>query len=290
MAHIAVVGAGNMGGRMARRLLAAGHTVFVSDLNVAAVEALVAEGAIGAFSAAEASATAEFVLTSLPHPAIFSAVIDEVAQSARAGTVVLDVSTVDPSTSRAASETLARTGVKFLDTPVSGGPTGAEAGTLVAMVGGPDDVLEQSRPVLDVIAGRIVHCGDTGTGQLTKLAHNLLTAINTAALGEVLTAAVAEGADLRILSDVLTAGLAGSKMLDYLPKTLFTQERPANFALDLMNKDIGLALDEFGRRPMYLGQLTRQLYNTATAQGAGREDSTGVATVYERLNEVRLSL
>ncbi|MDG4669338.1 NAD-binding protein [Mycobacterium sp. 236(2023)] len=129
-----------------------------------------------------------------------------------------------------------------------------------------------------------------GTGQLTKLSHNLLTAINTVALGEVLTASVKAGADLGILTEVLTAGLAGSKMLDYLPKTLFTDERPANFAIDLMNKDIGLALDEFASAPMLLGQLTRQVYNTAAAEGLGRKDSTSVSEVYERLHCLRLTL
>ncbi|PKW14569.1 NAD(P)-dependent oxidoreductase [Saccharopolyspora spinosa] len=288
--RIAVVGIGNMGSRMATRLIDAGHQVTVVDPNPAAVAALVAHGAASAETAAAASADAQVVLTSLPHPDVFTSVISEIVGVAAAGTTVLDASTVDPATTRAAASRLAERGIRFLDIPVSGGVAGAESGDLVVMAGGPADVLEDSRPVLDVLAARIVHCGDTGTGQLTKLAHNLLTAINTVALGEVLTASVAEGADLGVLTDVLTAGLAGSKMLDYLPKTLFTEERPANFALNLMNKDIGLALTEFGSRPMFLGQVTRQLYNTAASQGHGGEDSTGVAGIYERLNRVRLAL
>ncbi|MDR5832363.1 NAD-binding protein [Caballeronia sp. LP006] len=141
-----------------------------------------------------------------------------------------------------------------------------------------------------MLAGRVVHCGDVGAGQLTKLSHNLLTAINTVALGEVLTASVKAGAKLDVLCDVLTAGLAGSKMLDYLPKTLFTQERPGNFAINLMHKDIKLCLDEFSNYSMPLGQLVLQTYNAARAKGLGDKDSTSVNELYEELLGVRLSL
>jgi 3-hydroxyisobutyrate dehydrogenase-like beta-hydroxyacid dehydrogenase len=158
------------------------------------------------------------------------------------------------------------------------------------MAGGDEQTLARAKSVFDVLAGRVVHCGPVGSGQLTKLSHNLLTAINTVALGEVLAASVKSGANLQILTEVLSGGMAGSKMLDYLPKTLFTAERPANFAVDLMHKDISLALEEFGGHPMFLGQVVRQIYNTARAEGFGGKDSTSVAEVYERLLNVRLRL
>lgn len=287
--NVAVIGAGNMGSRMARRFIDAKYRVEVVDPNSAAVETLVAAGAADGVSAGQAATSADVILTSLPHPRIFTSVVSEIAGTAKSGTIVIDASTVDPATTRAASATLAERGIKFVDIPVSGGTAGAANGTLVIMAGGDPETLEEARPVLDNIASRIVHCGPVGNGQLTKLAHNLLTAINTVALGEVLTASVAAGADLDVLTEVLSAGLAGSKMLDYLPKTLFTEDRPANFALDLMSKDIGLALQEFEKQPMFLGQVTRQLYNTATKEGLGGEDSTGVAQVYEKLNDVRLA-
>lgn len=285
---IAVIGVGNMGSRMATRLVDAGYEVTVFDLDEQAVSRLVGIGAQGSASVAEACAGAEFVLTSLPNPSILANVIREIAGAANPGTIVLDFSTVDPASSRDAAATLDQSQIDFLDVPVSGGTLGAEQGTLVVMAGGPDEVIDRAQPVLDVLASQVVRCGGIGTGQLTKLAHNLLTAINTVALGEVLTASVAAGADLDTLREVLSAGLAGSKMLDYLPRTLLTDERPANFALDLMNKDIGLALKMFEHQPMYLGQITRQVYNTAAVQGLGGEDSTSVANVYEQLNGVRL--
>ena len=164
----------------------------------------------------------------------------------------------------------------------------ATNGKLVVMVGGDAAVLERVTPMLNNLAGRIVHCGAIGAGQLTKLSHNLVVAINTVALGEVLAASVKAGGNLEVLCDVMSAGMAGSKMLDWFQKTLFTAERPAFFAIDLMNKDLGLCLDEFSNYPMPLGQLVKQTYNAARAKGMGGKDSTSVSEIYEELLGVRL--
>lgn len=290
---VAFIGVGRMGGRMAARLVAAGHQVRVFDPSQAAVEALVSKGAVSSTSPADAAQDAERILLSLPSPkTLRDAVTGEngVLKTASEGSIIVDFSTVDPASTKEIAAAATAQKVGFVDSPVSGGVAGAENGKLVLMVGGPSELIEKLKSVFDVLAGRVVHCGDTGAGQLTKLSHNLLTAINTVALGEVLTASVKAGAKLDVLCDVLTAGLAGSKMLDYLPKTLFTAERPANFAIDLMHKDIKLCLDEFSNLPMPLGQLVLQTYNAARAKGLGGKDSTSVNEIYEELLGVRLSL
>lgn len=290
---VAFIGVGRMGGRMAARLVAAGHQVRVYDPSQAAMDVLAAKGAIAAKSPADAAVEAERILLSLPCPKTLRDAVtggDGVLKTAAEGAIIVDFSTVDPATTKEIAAAAARKNVSFVDSPVSGGVAGAENGKLVLMVGGGAEVIEKLKSVFDVLAGRVVHCGDIGAGQLTKLSHNLLTAINTVALGEVLTASVKAGAKLDILCDVLSAGLAGSKMLDYLPKTLFTAERPANFAIDLMHKDIKLCLDEFSNLPMPLGQLVLQTYNTARAKGLGGKDSTSVNEIYEELLGVRLSL
>jgi 3-hydroxyisobutyrate dehydrogenase len=290
---VAFIGVGRMGGRMAARLVEAGHQVRVFDPSRAAVEALVAKGAIAAKSPADAAVDAEGVLLSLPSPKSLRDAVtgaEGVLQTAAEGAIVVDFSTVDPATTKEIAAAAAAQQVAFVDSPVSGGVAGAESGKLVLMVGGATDVIAKLKPIFDVLAGRVVHCGDIGAGQLTKLSHNLLTAINTVALGEVLTASVKAGAKLDVLCEVLSAGLAGSKMLDYLPRTLFTAERPANFAIDLMHKDIKLCLDEFSNLPMPLGQLVLQTYNAARAKGLGGKDSTSVNEIYEDLLGVRLSL
>lgn len=291
MKNIAFIGIGNMGGQMAARLVSAGYHVRVFDPNPTAVETLVSKGAAAAASPREAADGADAVLFSLPSPAVLMSAItgpDGVLSSLSKGAVLIDFSTVDPETTKALAADVAKKGVDFLDAPVSGGVAGATNGKLVVMVGGDAAVLERVTPLLNNLAGRIVHCGGAGAGQLTKLSHNLVVAINTVALGEVLTASVKAGGNLEVLCDVLTAGMAGSKMLDWFQKTLFTSERPAYFAIDLMNKDIGLCLDEFSNYPMPLGQLVKQTYNAARAKGLGGKDSTSICEIYEELLDVRL--
>lgn len=290
---LAFIGVGRMGSRMAARLVEAGHEVRVFDPNSEAVSALVKVGAVAAQSPAGAAEGANFALLSLPSPkTLVDAVTGAsgVLKTISAGTTIIDFSTVDPATSKAMALECAKKDVSFIDSPVSGGVAGAASGNLVLMIGGKDSVIENARPVLEVLASRIVKCGSIGAGQLTKLSHNLLTAINTVALGEVLSVSVKAGADLKVLCDVFSAGLAGSKMLDYLPRTLFTEERPANFAIDLMHKDISLCLQEFASYSMPLGQLVLQTYNAARLKGLGGKDSTSVNELYEQLLDLRLSL
>lgn len=290
---IGFIGVGRMGSRMAARLIEAGHQVSVFDPNNAAVNELVAKGAIAASSPQAAAESAERILLSLPSPkTLLDAVCGEsgVLKSAKSGAIIVDFSTVDPATTKIIAAQCASKDVEFIDSPVSGGVAGAASGNLVLMIGGDESVIKTARPELEILASRIVHCGPVGAGQLTKLSHNLLTAINTVALGEVLTVSVKAGANLQVLCDVFGAGLAGSKMLDYLPKTLFTEERPANFAIDLMHKDISLCLQEFSNYSMPLGQLVLQTYNAARLNGLGGKDSTSVNELYEKLLGVRLSL
>lgn len=291
MKKVAFIGVGKMGAQMAARLVAAGFTVTVFDPNEAAVKELVAKGAASAVSPRAAAEGADAVMFSLPTPAILHAAVagaDGVLGAVKKGGVLIDFSTVDPETTKELAKAAAQQGVEFLDSPVSGGVAGAANGKLVLMVGGSADVLESVKPMLEHLAGRIVHCGPIGSGQLTKLSHNLVVAINTVALGEVLAASVKAGGNLEVLCDVLTAGMAGSKMLDWFQKTLFTAERPAFFAIDLMHKDIGLCLDEFSNYPMPLGQLVKQTYNAARAKGLGGKDSTSICELYEELLDVRL--
>ncbi|RPD95940.1 NAD(P)-dependent oxidoreductase [Candidatus Pantoea deserta] len=290
---IAFIGVGRMGSRMAYRLLEAGHELSIYDPYTPAVDDLKKRGATAAGNPQEAAEGTELIMMSLPSPATFiDAVVGEtgVLNKVSPGAIVIDFSTVDPATTKEIATQCARKNVYFLDSPVSGGVAGAASGNLVLMIGGCKEVIDRARPVLEVLSSRIVHCGETGAGQLTKLSHNLLTAINTVALGEVMSVSVKAGADLKVLCEVFSAGLAGSKMLDYLPKTLFTEERPANFAIDLMHKDISLCLKEFSNYSMPLGQLVLQTYNAARLKGLGGKDSTSVNELYEELINLRLTL
>lgn len=252
---IGFIGVGRMGSRMAARLIEAGQ-VSVFDPNNTAVNELLAAVQLQ-LRAHKPQLSPQSVSCSASRAReLFDAGGESgVLKSAKPGAIIVDFSTVDPATTKAIAAQCSSKDVKFIDSPVSGGVAGAASGNLVLMIGGDESVIAAARPELGNPASRIVHCGPVGAGQLTKLSHNLLTAINTVALGEVLSVSVKAGANLQVLCDVFGAGLAGSKMLDYLPKTLFTEERPANFAIDLMHKDISLCLQEFSNYSMPLGQL-----------------------------------
>jgi 3-hydroxyisobutyrate dehydrogenase len=292
--HLAFIGVGRMGGRMSTRLLDAGHSVAVFDPSADAVAPLVARGARAAGSPAEAAAGAAFVLCSLPNPAILREAIagqDGVLESAGPGAVIVDFSTGDPAVARELAAAAAERGVAFLDAPVSRGVVGAENGTLAVMVGGDQDTLETARPVLDHLASDIVHVGAVGAGQVTKLCNNMLTAIITTALGEVLVTGVKAGVELEPLAEALAAGSAGNYVLSgYLPNTLFTEERTAGFALALMRKDLGLFLKAAGDAGMELplSDLVYERYVSAQAAGLDEADSTSIAELYERAAALRL--
>jgi 3-hydroxyisobutyrate dehydrogenase len=294
--RIAFVGVGRMGGRMAGRLVDAGHAVTVFDPSEDAVAPLLARGARAAGSPAAAAAHADFALCSLPNPAVLMEVIagpDGVLAGARSGTVIVDFSTGDPNVAREVAAAAAGRGVAFLDAPVSRGVMGAEHGTLAVMVGGEAHTLEAARPVLEHLASDIVHVGDVGAGQMAKLCNNMLTAIITTALGEVLVAGVKAGVELEPLTHALGVGSGGNYVLSgYLPNTLFTDERHAGFALSLMRKDLRLFLGAAGDAgiELPLSDLVHRQYVAAQAAGLDDADSTSIAELYERAADVRLRL
>ena len=294
--HIAFIGVGRMGGRMSTRLLDAGYDLVVFDPSAAAVAALVDRGARAAASPAEASQDASFVLCSLPNPSILReavAGVGGVLEGAQPGALIIDFSTGDPAVARELAALAAANGVGFLDAPVSRGVVGAENGTLAVMIGGDDEALERARPVLDHLASDIIHVGGVGAGQVTKLCNNMLTAIITTALGEVLVTGVKGGVELEPLAAALGAGSAGNYVLSgYLPNTLFTEERAAGFALALMRKDLGLFLKAAGdaQLDLPLSELVHGRYVAAREAGLDEADSTSIAELYERAAGVRLQM
>jgi 3-hydroxyisobutyrate dehydrogenase len=294
--QIAFVGVGRMGSRMAARLLDGGHPVTTFDPSPEATAALAERGGRPAGSPAEAARDAAFVLCSLPNPAILREAVagpGGVLEGAQPGALIVDFSTGDPAVARELADAAAARGVGFLDAPVSRGVVGAENGTLAVMVGGDADALDSARPVLDHLATDVVHVGDVGAGQVTKLCNNMLTAIITTALGEVLVTGVKSGVELEPLAAALGAGSAGNYVLSgYLPNTLFTEERAAGFALALMRKDLGLFLKAAGDAELELplARLVGERYDDARAAGLDEADSTSIAELYERAAGVRLRL
>jgi 3-hydroxyisobutyrate dehydrogenase len=204
--RVALIGIGNMGKPMGRNMIQAGHTVTGFDLQKEALDYLVAHGGKAAASAREAIAGAEIVMTMLPageHVRDMYLGKDALLDHAAKGTLFMDSSTISISVTRALAEETKKRGHKMIDAPVSGGTTGAEAGSLTFMVGGDAEDLERARPIIQVMGQNIVHAGANGAGQCAKICNNLLSGICMIATTEALALGVANGLDPKALSDIM---------------------------------------------------------------------------------------
>jgi 3-hydroxyisobutyrate dehydrogenase len=250
MAAIAFLGLGHMGGPMAANLLAAGHTVHGYDPVPALKDAAAEKGAQLFDSGAAAAADVDVVITSLPNGGIVKDCYAETLPAAREGTLFIDTSTISVDDARTVNRQAADHGFAQLDAPVSGGVKGATAGTLAFMVGGDEAAVERARPVLEPLAGKVIHCGAAGTGQAAKLCNNMVLAVQQIAVGEAFVLAEKLGLSAQSLFDVIT-GATGNcwSVHTNCPVPGPVPTSPANndfkpgFATALMNKDLGLAMD-----------------------------------------------
>lgn len=249
MTTIAFLGLGHMGGPMAANLVAAGHTVHGFDPVPASKAAAEANGAKVFDTGSEAVTGADVVITSLPNGSIVKACYAEVLPVAPKGTLFVDTSTISVDDAREIHAKAGEHGHAQLDAPVSGGVKGATAGTLAFMVGGEDEAFERARPVLDPMAGKIIHCGGSGTGQAAKLCNNMVLAVQQIAVGEAFVLAEKLGLSAQSLFDVVT-GATGNCWAVHtncpvpgpVPTSPANNDFKPGFATALMNKDLGLAM------------------------------------------------
>ena len=249
MTAIAFLGLGNMGAPMGANLVKAGFTVQGFD-PVPAARAAAADGGVHVCeTAAEAVQDAGVVITMLPNGTLVRQCYAEVMPAATSGALFIDSSTIAVDDARAVHAFAVERGFAQLDAPVSGGVKGAAAGTLAFMVGGEADALETARPVLDAMAGKIIHCGDSGAGQAAKLCNNLLLAVQQIAVGEAFVLADKLGLSAQSLFDVIT-GATGNCWAVHtncpvpgpVPTSPANNDFRPGFATALMNKDLGLAM------------------------------------------------
>jgi 3-hydroxyisobutyrate dehydrogenase len=285
--RIGFVGIGTMGRPLASRLLAAGHEVVACDVDRARAEAL---GARVAGTPAAAADGAEVVITSLPSPEAVEDVVlgpGGVASAAPRGTLLLEMSTSPPALARHLAARLAGR-LDVLDAPVSGGPQGAEAGTLTIMVGGPAAAFARARPLLGALGRHVVHVGGHGAGQAAKLCNNLVAGATMAALGEACAIAVRERLDPATLYGLLTASTGDSRVLrTRFPLAGADPAHPASrgyaplFAVDLIAKDLGLALALAAEHGVEapVARAARGVYHAAQEAGLGELDYSAVYLV-----------
>ena len=288
MSTVGVVGLGLLGHAVAARLIAAGQRVIGYDVVSARGDALKALGGEAAASVAAVAAKAELVCTLLPSLAAVEDVIlgaDGIAKAARAGTTVVQMSTISPTlTERLAREVTARD-LGFLDCPVSGTSGMVERGQGVIFVGGERALFDRWRAVLDVILPRPIHVGRAGQAMTLKLVANLLVALHSAAAAEALTMARRAGLDLGLVLEVLGSGAATSRMLEVRGPLIAKGEFPAQMKLDLFMKDLHLIQDaarDVGA-PLPLTDVAERLYGRVASEGHGGEDLAVVVRAIERL-------
>ena len=239
---VAVIGLGNMGKAMLKRLIASGHLPRGWDLDPAKREAARQAGA--EIAADLAASLAEITLFSLPHDAAVAAVLQEALPALQPGAVIIDTSTLSPRAVRGFAEQAAAQGVSYLDAPVSGGPAGAAAGSMAMMVGGDAAALERARPVLQHLTARLLHIGPSGAGQVAKLVNNLLVASHLVTAGEALRLGAAAGVAPEALLPVLNGASGRSAVTEVnWPRWIIPGTFDSGFSAGLMRKDVGLALE-----------------------------------------------
>ena len=282
--RVAVIGVGIMGSAIARRLLECGHTVCVFDLDTAQVAALVQQGAQAAASAAEAAGSADFVITSLNSAvvverALFGDTGVAAASPADSRRLLIDMSSIDPSSTRRLAQQLReRTGMGFVDAPLSGGAPKALVGQLTVMAGGSEDDVARARAVMDSLCANYTRMGESGAGQTTKLVNQLLCAIGFQAVAEAVRLAEAGGVDASKLHTALAGGRADSQILrEFGPKMAARDFTPTG-RIDNMLKDLEAvqAFAQAERLPLPLAGAVTELHRAFVAAGLGAEDTAAM--------------
>ncbi|HWD34353.1 MAG TPA: 3-hydroxyisobutyrate dehydrogenase [Pseudomonas sp.] len=292
--RIAFIGLGNMGAPMARNLIKAGHQLQLFDLNKTVLAELAELGGQISSSPRDAAQQSELVITMLPAAAHVRGVYlneDGVLAGVRAGTPVVDCSTIDPQTARDVAAAAARQGVDLADAPVSGGTGGAAAGTLTFMVGASDELFATLQPVLAQMGRNIVHCGAVGTGQIAKICNNLLLGISMIGVSEAMALGNALGIDTKVLAGIINSSTGRCWSSDtYNPWPGIIETAPASrgytggFGAELMLKDLGLATEAArqAHQPVILGAVAQQLYQAMSLRGDGGKDFSAIVEGYRK--------
>ena len=272
-----------MGLPMSARLLQAGHEVHVFNRSRGPAETLAAQGAQPAAGPGEAASRAAVILTALPTPDSVASVYEELAKSARAGQVYADHSTVSLDLNRRCAALLKGRGAQFLDAPVSGGPAGAQAGTLTVMVGGEQPAFDTALPIFQAFGKNIRLCGGVGAGQAVKLVNQLLVGVHTAAIAEAAVFGVKLGADPKTLLELIGTSFGGSTMMTRNLPRFISRDFSAATPAKLLLKDLGIIHAEAkgAQVPLLLGSLAEQRFLEACARGLGDEDMSALVKLWE---------
>src|SRR5262245_6002002 len=285
---VGMIGLGIMGRPMAKNLIKAGYPVVVHSRSQGPVDELVGAGAKRGSSPKDVAAQVDVLITMLAYSAQVEVVAlgkEGIIEGARKGLLFLDMSTISPLVSQKVDEALRAKGVRMLDAPVSGGEKGAIDAALSIMVGGEKADVDAAMPLFSAMGKTITHLGPLGAGGFTKLANQIIVAVNLTALGEALTLARKAGLDRELTLKALGGGLAGSRCLDQKTPNYLAGSYKPGFKIDLHFKDLGLIM-ESGRAlgvPLPATAVVQELFSALRVKGRGGLDHSGVITLLEEL-------
>ena len=286
---IGFIGLGIMGKPMVKNLLKAGHEVVAYDIVAENLQAAVRDGAVAGKNAAAIAAVCPVVITMLPNSPHVKTVVmekDGILEGAKAGLILIDMSSIAPLASKEICEACKKKGVRMLDAPVSGGEPKAIDGSLSIMVGGDKALFEEMKPILSCMGASIVLCGDVGAGNTTKLANQMIVAGNIAVLAEALTLAKKAGVDPETVFQAIRGGLAGSTVMNAKAPMMIEGNFKPGFRIDLHIKDLNNAL-ETGHKigaPMFLTANVQEMFEILHADGCGSDDHSGLAKYYAKIS------
>lgn len=293
MASVGFVGLGNMGRPMALNLIKRGFSLVVHDIDVAKLEPLRSQGARIVASADEVAAESTRMICMVETTAQAESVItgqQGFIKSAARGSVVICMSTIDPVVARAMGDALAARGVAMLDAPVSGGTERAISGELSVIGGGDSAPFEACRDLFEAMGAKIFHVGGLGQGLAMKLVNNMLVQVNTVAVAEALVMGVKAGLDPRTIYDVVRVSTGNSYAFDARVPRILKRDFSPTGTVDISFKDQELET-AFAKQlgvPLFLANVSQQVYQMARAAGLGKEDGTAIVKVLERLAGVQV--
>lgn len=289
---IGFIGLGIMGKPMAKNLIKAGYELVVNKNSHASAE-LEALGAKTVGSNAEIASLCPQIITMVPNsPEVREVVLGKggVAEGAKKGFTLIDMSSIDPVESKAIGEELAKAGCDMLDAPVSGGEPKAIDGTLSVMVGGKRETFEKYLPVLKAMAASVTYVGELGAGNIAKLANQIVVACNIAAVAEALTFSKKVGADPSLVYQAIRGGLAGSTAMDAKAPMMMEGNFKPGFRIELHIKDLSnaLAAAHAVSAPVPLASQVMEMFESLSAYGYGKEDHSALARYYELVGKTSL--
>lgn len=285
---IGFIGLGIMGRPMSKNILKAGYEVIIYSRTQSTIDELTAAGAIAACSPKEVAQESDVIITMLPNsPEVEEVILGEngIIEGAKAGAVVIDMSSIAPLVSREISQVLEERGIEMLDAPVSGGEPKAIDGTLSVMVGGKKEVFDRCYPVMKTMAASVVLTGSIGAGNITKLANQIIVAINIAAMSEALVLASKSGVEPELVYQAIRGGLAGSTVLDSKAPLIMDRKFDPGFRINLHIKDLSNVLEtshEIGV-PLPLTASVMEMMQSLKVDGLGDEDHGSLVRYYEKM-------